>query len=285
MANNQPLISICLPTFNAKNFICETIDGWLNQSYKKWELIIQDDDSNDGTWEIITEKYKDYSNIIISQNIKNEGIGRNWNIAFEKAAGDFVVIFNADDLVAPDFLEKSLKYFSIYPEIDFVFHPYIKSDELENIETLQKNFRNYVGITQNLININRDKDYRIHWNYCLAKKSSLLKLKNEYGLFYPTQVCDAMLWYEAYSKKLTGYYTGEIAGTYRMHPQNSSKIPLGEFESTLLWMIPKYSELFKKKMNTNFYSKYNFLIKYLYACYMNNILPKRKAIKNLIKYV
>lgn len=285
MSKKNPFISICLPTYNAIDFISETINCWLNQSYKNWELIIQDDCSTDGTWELIKCQYAQYSNIKIYQNLNNEGIGKNWNIAFEKVQGDFIVIFNADDLVVPEFLEKSLFFFEKHPEIDLVIHPYVRSDEKEELEILQKNFRNYEGMTTNLININRLQNYRIHWNYCLTKRSSLLKLKNEHGLFYPTQVCDAMLWYEAFSQKLLAYYSGEIAGTYRMHENNSSKIPLGEFESTLIWMIPKYSELFKQKMQITFFSKYHFLIKYLYACYNNNIMPKGRAIINLIKYV
>lgn len=280
----KPLVSICIPTYNAVKFIEETIDCFLDQTYHNWEIIIQDDCSNDGTWELLLEKYNSNFKINLFRNPINLGIGKNWNEAYNNSKGAFIVIFNADDLVKNTFLEKSISYLKIYENADMVINSYLKSDELKTEELLSI-AKSYKGITQDLININRRNFYRIHWNYTLIKKTSLEKLKNEYGLFYPTQVCDAMLWYECYKQNLSAFYTGDIVGIYRIHENNNSKIPLGEFESTLLWMIPKYKDILKLKMKYKWSSRYILLFKYLYACLKYRKTAKLEAIRNIKNYV
>lgn len=281
---NNPLISICLPVYNAVEFIEETVNCFINQTYLHWELIIQDDCSTDGTWELISLKYANHPQIRAYQNIVNLGIGKNWNAAYEKVKGEYVVIFNADDLVDEQFLEISLNYFKDHPDLDLVMSSYIKSDE-EMSDDLIILTRSYKGITHDIINLDRKSHYNIHWNYTLAKKISLNRLKNNNGLFYPTQVCDSMLWFEAYKQNLKAFYTGEILGVYRMHDTNSSKIPLGEFESTLLWMVPIYPEIYKLKLKPRFKDKMLLLIKYFYACIKHLRMPKYKVIKNCLEYV
>ncbi|TKB98622.1 glycosyltransferase family 2 protein [Pedobacter cryophilus] len=284
MFNYQPLVSICLPVYNAIEFIEETINCFINQTYKNWELIVQDDCSKDGTWELLLEKYEFHDKIRLYQNSQNFGIGKNWNEVYEKVKGEFVVIFNADDLVVNDFLERSVSYFQVHEGIDMVINSYERTDDEKNAD-LGTIFKSYKGITHNIININHQRFYRIHWNYTLAKKGSLDKLKNEFGLFYPTQVCDAMLWYESYQQNLLAYYSGDIVGTYRVHENNNSKIPLGEFESTLLWMIPIYPEIYKLKIKAKWNSGYILTFKYLYACFKYYKKPNLTALKNITLYV
>lgn len=279
----NPLISICIPIYNAAEFIEETISCFINQSYKNWELILQDDCSTDGTWDLINQKYANNAQIKIYQNDVNFGIGKNWNKAYEKVRGEVVVIFNADDLVENNFLENGIECFQKNLNVDLVFNSYIKSDEIKS-EDLITTAKSYKGVTNDLINVNQRPFYRIHWNYTLVKKASLDRLKNSYGLFYPTQVCDAMLWFEAYKQKLTGYYSGEIIGTYRMHENNNSKIPLGEFESTLLWMMPIYPKIFKEKTKPKWNTSLILFCKYFYACLRYGKKPKIRAIINIIKY-
>ncbi|HED38083.1 MAG TPA: glycosyltransferase family 2 protein, partial [Ignavibacteria bacterium] len=52
---NTPLISVVIPTFNSGNFIRETIEPVLNQTYKNFEIIVVDDESTDNTVSILEE--------------------------------------------------------------------------------------------------------------------------------------------------------------------------------------------------------------------------------------
>ena len=51
--NNKKIISIIMPVYNSEKYIAEAIESVCNQSYKKWELVIVNDGSTDGSAEII----------------------------------------------------------------------------------------------------------------------------------------------------------------------------------------------------------------------------------------
>ena len=57
--NNSPFLSVILPTYNRKYCISRMIDSVLMQSFSDFELIIIDDGSTDGTFEMLEEKYQD----------------------------------------------------------------------------------------------------------------------------------------------------------------------------------------------------------------------------------
>ncbi len=52
---NSPLVSIVIPLFNTKDYIAETIESVLKQSYKNIELIVVDDCSTDGSYELVED--------------------------------------------------------------------------------------------------------------------------------------------------------------------------------------------------------------------------------------
>lgn len=54
---HEPLVSICIPTYNGALFIADAIDSVLNQTYTNWELIVSDDGSTDKTTDIV-KSYK-----------------------------------------------------------------------------------------------------------------------------------------------------------------------------------------------------------------------------------
>lgn len=280
----NPLISICIPAFNAAPFITEAILGWSNQTYSNIEIIVQDDHSVDDTFEIAKELSNKDNRISVYKNSKNQGIGRNWNICYEKTKGDYVVIFNADDTVEKNFIEDSLKIINTNNHLDMVIHNYIRSTEISKIDDIHQNAKQFEGITKDLINLNNNPHRRIHWNFTLIKKESINKLKNEYGLFYPTQVCDGMLWFEAYRQNLVAYYLSYPSGVYRDHETNNSKIKFGEFESTFLWMLPIYSDIFLTKHPASIYSSLGTILGYLYNCIKQFHKPKMMVIYNLLKY-
>ena len=275
-----PLISICIPAYNAAPYIKEAIEGWTLQTYKNIEIIIQDDCSIDDTYFLAKELGRSDTRIKVFKNIVNLGIGKNWNEAYNKVKGDYICVFNADDLIFPDFLSISLKIFEENPQIDFVIHNYKRSILGDNHHVFEK----FIGLTKDLVNSDKQNPKRIHWNFTLAKSKSLVRLKNDYGLFYPTQVCDAMLWFEAQKKNLVAYYLGQPQGVYRDHEHNNSKIKFGEFDSTFLWMIPIYPEIFNMVHPKKSIKSFKMLCSYIYHSLINFRLPNFTVIKNIIIY-
>ncbi len=90
----SPRISIILAVYNAERFIGSTIDSVLEQSYKDWELIVQDGMSKDRTLEIV-RAYNDERIKIFSEKDKGQGDAV-WKAA-HKTSGDFFTVLCASD--------------------------------------------------------------------------------------------------------------------------------------------------------------------------------------------
>ena len=70
MNNHEPLVSVVLPVYNRPEYLSKAIDSVLNQTYKKWELIIADDASDKETRELY-RKYSSIPQIKVYSNSKN----------------------------------------------------------------------------------------------------------------------------------------------------------------------------------------------------------------------
>ncbi len=101
--------------YNSENFISESIDSIINQSYDDFELIIIDDASYDHSCEII-EKKKD-ARIILLQNETNCGVARSLNKGYACANGEFIARMDSDDISCSKRFEKQIQYMETHPEI------------------------------------------------------------------------------------------------------------------------------------------------------------------------
>ena len=106
MSENCPLISVCMPAFNAGKFITEAIESILNQSYSNWELIIVNDGSTDDTLKKAESFTKDNRIKVFSQ--VNKGQCAAANKAYSYSKGQYIKFFDADDILSLDFLENQV---------------------------------------------------------------------------------------------------------------------------------------------------------------------------------
>ena len=108
--NQQPLISVIIPTYNRENLLKDTILSVLIQTYKNFELIIVDDYSKDNTKRAV-ENFKD-SRIIYLRHDKNKGPAATRNTGIKRAAGDYIFLLDDDDLIVPWALERLVEIHS-----------------------------------------------------------------------------------------------------------------------------------------------------------------------------
>lgn len=101
MQNQNHLVSIIIPAYNAASYIEETIQSIFNQTYQSWEIIIVNDGSTDNTMDVV-RSFTDKRIECITQ--KNGGVASARNKGFYFAKGEYVVFFDADDLMTPAFL-------------------------------------------------------------------------------------------------------------------------------------------------------------------------------------
>lgn len=104
--NDFPLVSICIPAYNAGNYINETLNSVFHQTYENIEVIVVNDGSRDNTLEIL-KSYPSTKLILIDQ--ENKGQCAAANKAFEASSGDYIKFFDADDLMSLDFIKNQVK--------------------------------------------------------------------------------------------------------------------------------------------------------------------------------
>ncbi|MFQ6862723.1 MAG: glycosyltransferase family 2 protein [Beduini sp.] len=107
----SPKISVIVPTYNTpEKFLVEMIDSLITQSYSNWELCIADgSDESHLARKIIKEYTKKDDRIKACYLDENYGISGNTNKALELATGDYVGLFDHDDLLTPDCLFEIVK--------------------------------------------------------------------------------------------------------------------------------------------------------------------------------
>lgn len=115
----QPLVSICVPTYNGAAFISETLESALNQTYQNFEIVITDDSSSDNTVEICKAFAKKDSRIKVFENEQNLGLVGNWCESIDKASSKWVKFLFQDDLLVSNCIEEMISA-ALEHQVDFV---------------------------------------------------------------------------------------------------------------------------------------------------------------------
>lgn len=123
------LISIIVPVYNVENYIAETIGSVAAQTYPEWELLLVEDGSSDGTVETVTRCMDRYPGrrIRLVRQPSNMGAARARNRGLQEAAGRYIAFLDADDLWAPQKLERELRFLR-EKDAAFVFTGYEFAD-------------------------------------------------------------------------------------------------------------------------------------------------------------
>ena len=108
LLNQDPKISIILPTFNAEKYLEKTILSIINQNYKNFELIIIDNESKDNTINIVNKFKKKLNLKIINKKTKN--LAEALNLGLEASKGKYIARIDADDLIRKNRLIKQVEF-------------------------------------------------------------------------------------------------------------------------------------------------------------------------------
>jgi glycosyltransferase involved in cell wall biosynthesis len=213
--NNNPLISVVMPVYNAEEYLAQAIDSILAQSYQNFEFIIVDDASTDNSWKILKEYASVHPQIKLIRNKWNEKQARAVTRAMDEAQGDFIARMDADDVSFPHRLEMQVKYLLKHPRTVAVGGQCILIDKEGNI-TGEKRFP-----------MKFEDIYEYAFKFCPVQQPSLMIAKKrlpedfEYYNHDMAPVEDAELVY-----KLMKY--GKLENLpyymlmYRIHGENSS---------------------------------------------------------------
>jgi len=95
-------ISIIIPCYNAEQWVAETLESCLAQTYRPLEIIVVDDGSTDGSLSIIERYAQQHPDMIQYETGPNRGGCAARNRGFARSSGEYVMFLDADDLIAPD---------------------------------------------------------------------------------------------------------------------------------------------------------------------------------------
>lgn len=102
----HPLVSICIPLYNASEYIEETLNKIFEQTYENIEVVVVDDHSTDGSYEIL--KTFESDKIKLYKNPKNGGNAAR-NYAFQQSKGDYIKFMDADDYCSENMIKAQLE--------------------------------------------------------------------------------------------------------------------------------------------------------------------------------
>jgi len=99
----KPLVSILIAAYNADDTVAQTLQSAITQTWQRKEIIVVDDGSRDRTAEVV----RGFRGVTLVST-ENQGLSAAQNHAFQLSQGDYIQYLDADDLLAPDKIERQL---------------------------------------------------------------------------------------------------------------------------------------------------------------------------------
>ncbi len=221
------LVSIIMPSYNTAQYIAETIESVIRQTYQNWELIIVDDCSPDNTDEVVKQYLID-NRIKYLKNEKNSGAAVSRNRALREAKGKWIAFLDSDDLWMPEKIEKQVS-FMVKNGYHFSYTDYVEIDA--------KGKRNGITVTGPK-RITRVGMYNYCWPGCLT----VMYNKDIVGLIQISDIKknnDYAMWLKV-CKKADCYLLDEKLALYRRGRAGS--ISSHGFMTMIGWHYKLYRE-------------------------------------------
>ena len=125
---DEPLVSVIIPTYNRAHYVVEAVESVLAQTHKNIEIIVVDDGSTDGAEEIL-DPYKDRIRYFYQEN---QGVSAARNLGIRNANGQYLAFLDSDDLWLPDKTELQLNFLKENDNYGFVFSNFLIFTDTEN---------------------------------------------------------------------------------------------------------------------------------------------------------
>lgn len=183
-----------MPYFKKRDFINESIESILNQTYKDFEILIIYDEENTHDYSFVKDFEKKDKRIKVIKNLKNIGAGLSRNVGIEKSINEYIAFLDCDDTWKKDKLEFQLNYMK-EKNIDISFTAYDIVDKNKNFISIRE-AKNYLEF-KDLI-----KSCDIGLSTVVIRKSLL---DNKYRFSSIVTKEDYVLWLELAKKDIKFY--------------------------------------------------------------------------------
>jgi len=215
--NEEPLVSVVTPAYNAGAYIKNTIESVLRQTYQNFELLIANYGSTDNTDKVV-RAFSDPRIKYLYQD-KNNGQSASRNAALAVARGKYIAFLDADDLFYPGKLAEQVSYMEAHPECDFcyckIYHFFTEDPKtLYHLEMEHPSGRIFERLLVNNF---------INPLSAMVRKEVFTK----YGVFESKfwWADEQYLWLKLSYNKVNFCYLDKVLGQCRLHPNSFTNQP------------------------------------------------------------
>jgi len=230
----QPLVSVCIPTYNGEKYLKEALESVLAQTYSSLEIIISDDSSIDHTVAIAQSFQSKFSGNFKIFTHCQYGLAVNWNYAIAQAQGKYIKFLFQDDILEPNCIEKLVNLAEQDEEIglvfsrrDILFSETAKSHQI--CQGIGASAKELEQAWSNLKPIQKGKELLADFNVLnpplnkIGEPSTVLIKKSVFeqlGYFDAElqQLVDVEMWFRIMSHYKIGFINENLS-SWRIHPQ------------------------------------------------------------------
>ena len=239
MQNNEPLISIIIPVFNAQKYIEETILSVIGQTYRNWELIVVDDCSKDDSVIIVQRMMVSDSRIQLIESEENfGGPAKPRNMGMQVSNGQYIAFLDNDDVWLPEKLERQMDVFFNNKEIDIVHSLAYTIDSEGNRMGSFKNQRTFSKLKYLLsdTNILFISNY-VNINTAIVKSNINIRFREDRHL---VALEDWAFWIDNKLREMDFYLLNEKLINYRVSAGSTSARGSDKTYRKIYYMYSKY---------------------------------------------
>jgi glycosyltransferase involved in cell wall biosynthesis len=237
------LVSVVLPAYNHSRYVGDALASVYRQSHPDLELIIVDDNSSDGTFDLAdtltkTGEYKArFKRIVCKRNTTNLGAHNSINLGVSLARGKWIALLNSDDTYYPERISRLLEFASrekakfVFSGIKFLYQsdiPWSDRVLIKQITEAQRNVSRYPSIRQALF----------HFNFCATTGNMFFRNEvfHTLGGFSELRYCHDWDFIMRAVELFPMAFLQEPLYNYRLHGTNSFKnlADIGRRESELV---------------------------------------------------
>ncbi|WP_019671978.1 glycosyltransferase family 2 protein [Psychrobacter lutiphocae] len=212
----NPLVSVVIPCYNHQDFVQDSIQSVIDQTYQNIELIIIDDGSKDDSVakiEQMIEACEQRFTRFEFRSRPNKGLSATLNEAIERCQGKYFAALASDDMVLPHKTATQVEFLEAHPEISAVFAGaklIDDSDEMFEVTLREPGIYSFKQIIMN------------KYDFPAATQMLRLDIVKEVGGYDPSIALEDWYMWLKISEISQIYYMDEVLGCYRRHEGNFS---------------------------------------------------------------
>lgn len=192
-------LSIIILNFNTKNFLKDCLESLakVNQELNM-EIIVIDNGSNDGSYEMVEDKYKDF---ILIRNKENLGFAAGINQAKNICKGEYILFLNPDTLVYPNILKETVNYLGQHLEIGALTCKVVLPNGQLDKDTRRAFITPWIGLTHLFLRLDRifpkSKLFSQYW-YGYKSENEIHEVDALQGAFFLVRkkILDEVGWFD-----------------------------------------------------------------------------------------